>query len=78
MKRASVLTADLSDMSIQKWIPNTYARHYVDQYGNKIHYGVRGRYRLEMTGYPEIVTHSKHAAMLVSAVIMNDRVMNKK
>lgn len=71
-----VIEASLKEDLKQNWTNSSYQKEYTDQFGFKIRYGTRIwlRYRDNW----EIPVHSVAAAKLISTIILNDIVMNKK
>lgn len=60
----------------QRWVLNSYDKSYSDQFGFMIRYGTE--YRLSFKGQDLITVYSLITAKLISTIILNDIIMNKK
>jgi hypothetical protein len=67
---------ELKDSMGQNWTSNSYSRYYQDQFGFVIYYAKN--YRLEYRGRAIATVHSLVAAKLISTIILNDIISNKK
>ena len=59
----------------QRWIKNTYAGCYTDQYGFRIDYGER--YTLHWKDVELVKTFSLTAAKEISTILINDKIMHE-